>query len=304
MLCAVTLVDRICTALAGGPTQVVIDPPGSGDGFWAGAPSVLADPDGFHLAYRLRRPVDAGRGYANVVAHSVDGIRFRTVATVWARSFAAASLERPALVRRADGGWRLYVSCSTFGSTHWWVEAIDTPPGGTPAELPAGRRTVVLPGSDVSAWKDVVVSRDGDSWRMWACEHLLDQGDDEADRMRSVYLTSSDGLSWTAQRIALSPTAGSWDARGTRITSALQVGGSWIASYDGRASAAENWFERTGFACGDAPWALTPTAGPIDRGGRTLRYLSIATVPDGVRLYFEADRPDGANDLRTTFVPW
>src|SRR4029077_11880978 len=121
-----------------------------------------------------------------------------------------------------------------------WVEAVPTPEGAAPADLGNGRRTVVLPGNGVSAWKDVVVTRDGRLWRMWACEHLLDQGDDEADRMRSVYLTSADGLVWTPERVALGPTAKTWDRRGARITSAWESDGKWIASYDGRASAAQN----------------------------------------------------------------
>ena len=32
--------------------------------------------------------------------------------------------ERPALVRLADGRWRLYVSCATPGSKHWWVDSL------------------------------------------------------------------------------------------------------------------------------------------------------------------------------------
>jgi hypothetical protein len=264
---------------------------------------VVYDNGTFHLAYRLRRPVDQGRGYANVVARSSDGVHFHPVATVLASTFACASLERPALVRRADGGWRLYVSCSVPGSKQWWVEAVDTSPGGDPAELAGGRRTVVLPRSEVSAWKDVVVSRDGTNWRMWACEHLLDRGDDEADRMQSVYLTSDDGLDWTNHGVALAPTAGNWDARGARMTSAWPTDGGWLASYDGRASAAQNWFERTGLATGTSPNTFTPMAGPIDRDGRTLRYLSVAQLDDGLRLYFEAERADGANDLRTVFLP-
>ena len=135
-----------------GPDQrsrdVVIEPPGAGAGFWAGGPSVVNEDGVFHLAYRLRRPVDQGRGYANVVARSTDGVHFETVATVWPSTFDCASLERPALIRRPDGGWRLYVSCSTPGSKHWWVEAVDTPAGGEPADLQTGGRTVVLPGSD------------------------------------------------------------------------------------------------------------------------------------------------------------
>ena len=303
MLCAVTIIDRIRDALTIGPADVVVEPPGSGTGFWAGGPSVVNEGGVFHLAYRLRRPVDQGRGYANVVARSTDGVHFVPVATVLASTFECASLERPALIRRPDGGWRMYVSCSTPGSKHWWVEAIDTPPGGSAAELTHGSRTVVLPGSDVSAWKDVVVTRDGALWRMWACEHLLDQGEDQADRMRSVYLTSNDGLAWTPERVALGPTADSWDQRGARITSAWESDGKWIASYDGRASAAENWFERTGFAVGAGPDEFIPIAGPFDRDGRTLRYVTIARTDDGLRLYFETARDDGANDLRTVLVP-
>ena len=68
MLCAVTLIDRISQALTSGPATVVIEPPGTGPGFWAGGPSVVNTGGDYHLAYRLRRPVDQGRGYANVVA--------------------------------------------------------------------------------------------------------------------------------------------------------------------------------------------------------------------------------------------
>ena len=303
VLTRMTMLDKIGPALSAGPATVVIQPPGRGPGFWAGGPSVVHSDGVFHLAYRLRRPVDQGRGYANVVARSADGVHFDTVATIAAETFDCASLERPALIRRPDGGWRLYVSCSTFGSKHWWVEAVDTAPGGGISELATGTRTVVLAGDAMSAWKDVVVTRDGDDWRMWACEHLLDRGDDEADRMRSVYLTGPDGLSWTPQRIALGPSEGSWDARGVRITSAWESDGAWLATYDGRASAAENWFERTGFATGSTPDDFTPVAGPIDRDGHTLRYVTIARITGGLRVYFEAQRPDGSNDLRTVFVP-
>jgi hypothetical protein len=116
---------------------VVVEPPGSGDGYWAGAPSAVLHDGVWWLAYRLRRPIGLGRGGLDVIARSDDGVAFTTVATIAREQFDAASLERPALVP-LENGWRLYVSCSTPGSKHWWVEALDAP---TPDLLPEGRRT-------------------------------------------------------------------------------------------------------------------------------------------------------------------
>lgn len=298
------LAAEILHAIADPAARTAIEPPGSGAGFWSGGPSAVALDGEIWLAYRLRRPVTAGRGYANVVARSTDGYTFETVATVTSSQFESASLERPALVPLDGGGWRLYVSCSTPDSKHWWVETIDAPDAASLAE---GKRTVVLPGNDATAWKDVVVQRDADCWHMWACRHPLDGGDDEADRMTTWYATSDDGLTWDLIGPALEPQPGSWQQRGTRISSVVRVDGRWLAFYDGRASAAENWRERTGTAVGTGPdrfTALTagPAAGPTPQG-RTVRYLSIATLADGYQLYWEATRDDGAQDLRSAYVP-
>jgi hypothetical protein len=284
--------------LAAGEGELAVAPPGDGDGFWAGGPSVVADADGFWLAYRLRRPVDQGRGYANVVARSADGVRFDTVSTVTSAQFGCASLERPALVPLTDGGFRLYVSCSTPNSKHWWVEAVDL---GADGRVREGRQ-MILPGDTATAWKDVVVTSAGDQWQMWACRHPLDGGDDEADRMSTWHASSSDGLAWQFTGAALEPAPGGWDARGTRISTVLRVGDGWLACYDGRSSAAENWHERTGLALGRSPRSFAPVAGPTP-AGQTARYLSVAELPDGYRLYWEASRPDGAHDLRTAYVP-
>jgi hypothetical protein len=97
---------------------VVVDPPGDGPGNWAGAPSAVLDSGRHHLAYRLRAPLGAGRGIANVVAVSEDGVHFEAVATITKDRFGAESLERPALIFTTDGRWRLYVSCATPGSKH------------------------------------------------------------------------------------------------------------------------------------------------------------------------------------------
>lgn len=290
----------LLTALLSDTADVVVEPPGEGAGFWAGGPSASYVDGVWWLAYRLRRPVDQGRGYANVVARSDDGLHFTPVAVVTSEDMGAASLERPALVARPGGGWVLYVSCSTEGSKHWWVEALEA---DDPADLAQGRRTVVLPGSADEAWKDVVVRVDGAGWHMWACLHPLDGGDDEADRMSTWYFTSTDGLDWTRRSRALAPGDG-WDRRGARLATVWAgPDGTLHALYDGRASAEENWYERTGTASGTAA-ELSAGAGPVPaQPGPALRYASAVPHGDGLRVYFERTRADGAHDLRTVYVP-
>jgi hypothetical protein len=295
----VDLAESLLASVGTTTGAVAIEAPGSGPGFWAGGPSAIFSDGAYWLAYRLRRPVDQGRGYANVVARSEDGITFTTVATVTSEQFECASLERPALVRLRDGGWRLYVSCSTWNSKHWWVEAIEA---ATPEALATGTRTVVLPGDAATAWKDVVVHDVDGQWQIWACRHPLDGGDDEADRMSTWFGTSEDGLAWSMAGPALLPTPGTWDARGARLADVVRLEDSWLALYDGRASTAENWRERTGIALGTSGDKFSAALGPTPQG-EVVRYVSVVERPEGYRLYWEASRPDGAHDLRTANVP-
>jgi len=78
--------------------------------------------------------------------------------------------------------------------------------------------------------------------------------------------------------------------------------GTVIAYYDGRASAEENFAERTGIATGAGPSALA-AFGPVARspyGDGGLRYLSILDLGDSrERYYYEMSRDDGAHELRT-----
>ena len=73
--------------------DVVVPAPAPGPGNWAGAASCVLVDGTFWLAYRVRRPLDAGRGVSVVVARSADGLRFTPVCEVSREAFGAVSFE-------------------------------------------------------------------------------------------------------------------------------------------------------------------------------------------------------------------
>jgi hypothetical protein len=287
---------------------IAVEPPGSGAGFWAGGPSAVAADGGVYLAYRLRRPIGDGRGYAVAIAFAPDGERFGApIAVITKEAMGTESLERPELVRLPDGNWRLYLSCATTGTKHWRVEVTDA---AHPAEFDVRYRAVVLPGDPRKrAIKDPVITHHGGQWHMWATIHPLSDPD-ETDQMTTEYAISADGLDWAWLGTALCGRPGEWDSRGTRVT-AVRFNGPGAAGvtayYDGRATAAENYEERTGVARGADPAALMaaslPGAGPAAQspyrpGG--LRYLDLVDLPGGrTRLYYELAQRDGSHALVT-----
>jgi hypothetical protein len=291
-------------------SRVIVEPADPRPGAWVGAPSAVYDDGTWWLAYRVRKPLGQGRGVANALARSHDGVTFELVAGLGKQQFGdAESLERPSLVRDPAGGWRLYVSCATQGSKHWRVELVEA---DTVEGLATADPVPVLPGSDLQAVKDPVIRLAGGRWHLWASVHPLD--DPEAtDRMTTEHAGSDDGRSWTWTGTALAPRPGTWDARGTRITTVVLDGARSWALYDGRATAEENWEERTGLAVADgtlpdgSPRFRADGDGPLLQSPHAphgLRYADAVPLPDGsTRWFYEVSRADGGHDLRTVLLP-
>jgi hypothetical protein len=286
------------------PATVAIPAPGIGPGHWAGAPSAaLADDGTVWLAYRLRRPVGDGRGYAIGLARSTDGEHFEPVTQIAKDRFDTDSLERPALVRRPDGGWRIYLSLATPGTLHWHIVALDADDPEGLVDAPA---VSVLDGGPDLAWKDPVVRVDDGGWTMWVCLHEV-ADETEADAMTTHVASSADGLSWHLRGPVLVPHDDGWDRRGTRVAAVVRVDGREVAYYDGRASFDENWEERTGVAVADASGRLVAVDGGPHavsaEGSGSLRYVDAVPVEGGLRLFYEAATAAGAHELRTEYVP-
>jgi hypothetical protein len=84
---------------------------------------------------------------------------------------------------------------------------------------------------------------------------------------------------------------------------------STLAFYDGRASAEENWEERTGVAVGvegafgsfmaldEEPVGSSPFA------GHGLRYVCVIEWAEQLRAYYEVATADGSHELRTCVLP-
>ncbi|PRY16121.1 hypothetical protein [Kineococcus rhizosphaerae] len=267
-------------------SSILVPAPLTGAQRWAGAPSAALDHDGsLVLAHRERAGSDA-----MVLSRSDDGgATVREVARFGPEVAGAAMLERPALVRDDDGWW-LFAGFASPDSPHWWVGLLRAP---RLEDLARATVVPVLPGDATVGFKDPVVHRAADgSWRLWVCAHDLSEPGQE-DRMSTLSCTSSDGTSWSEPTTVLTGRPGTWDARGARVSAVVDG----FLAYDGRASAAENWFERTGWATLDGH--RVPDAPVTD-----VRYLDVLDLPDGSRrLFFEARTPTGDHELRTALTP-
>jgi len=267
-------------------SQLVL-PAAHGTGNWIGAASALVHGDHIYLAYRDRHPVDKGRGNRAYVARSPidDAVHFDTLCVIDKEDMDAESLERPALDVTPGGDWFLYLSCATFNSKHWRIERLRA---ARPDDLSARTREVTFPGSASFGIKDPVILR-GTELRILATRHPLTEGDENADKMVSVVAGTGEPV--------MAPAPGTWYSRGTRITAVVGD----HAYFDGRASAAQNYEERTGLARWDGA-RYVPVSGPVSSpfGGGALRYVSVAALPRGrLRLYYESAAEYGSHELRT-----
>lgn len=280
-------------------SEVAIGAPGHEAGYWVGAAGAWWHDGSVYLAYRQRQPVHLGRGQGVVVAKSSDGVHFHEIARIGKEDMDAESLERPAIVRTEEGKWRLYLSCATTGTKHWRVEMLEA---DDPRKFSYKTRQTILPGDEHWGVKDPVIVRHDSLWHMWATFHPLDERGQE-DRMETRYASSLDGIQWDWAGQALRGRDGLWDSRGARVSAVVFEKDRVVALYDGRASAEENYEERTGIAIGSEPGSLRCVG---DRAiaqsgeGKGLRYAVIVDLPGHLRRwYYELTLPDGSHELRT-----
>ncbi|MAG34948.1 MAG: hypothetical protein CL878_01655 [Dehalococcoidia bacterium] len=301
--------------------ETILEPTGTSTGYWVGAPCITYDPAQrrYLLSYRVRVPRELGRGIETRIAASHDGRAFETIWSARKEAFGSASVERFALVRRPDGsGWLLFPSYVDGADDRWRIDVIEAE---RPEAFDVRTRRQVFTAADVGVEgvKDPVVVLVGRQYHMlisyatrpagtFAREELHGTADiyNTGKTTSSTGLaTSTDGRHWQWQGEVFAPRAGTdaWDAYAARVGCIVSTPPVFTAFYDGSASVAENYEERTGLAQSwdlrryerltpDDPALVSPHA------SGSLRYLDAITVGRAVWFYYEYARPDGSHELR------
>jgi hypothetical protein len=294
---------------------LVEGPPGSGPGYWAGAPGAFSDGERVYLVYRLRWPRPRRGGELRIARG--DGEHFETIWRATREDFGSQSIERCAILR--DGRtWRLYVSYVDGIDDRWRIDVIEA---GTPDSFdPAARRLAL--GADKAnavAVKDPWVRRVGDRWWMFVSygergavdERKLHASGDAlstgAVKSETGLATSADGLRWTWEGRVFAAATKGWDKATARITTAFRGDEGWVGIYDGASDIGENYEERCGVARSAElrTWERIGSAPAIGAAGGpgTVRYVESVVFRESLLFFFERTRADGAHELCMSSAP-
>lgn len=309
--------------------MLVRAPLGEGAGWWAGAPGATFDAqtNTFFLVYRLRQPRELGRGVECRIASSDNGISFTDIWALPKSTLSALSVERASLLRGLDGRWRLYVSYVCPDDRRWRISLLEAE---EPDQFDISTLTPLLTAEDVGGEgvKDPNVFLVGRMYYMLASYATVETGlpaDAQArkhaggdiyntglTRSRTGAAVSGDGrtFQWIGDVSPIAPSdrPGVWDAYCRRIGALLPLGsGGYLAFYDGSASVAENYEEKTGTAVTfdlRTYYSLSPNQPTLvsPHAGGSLRYVDVLPVGHELFYYYELARPDGAHELRAGVV--
>jgi hypothetical protein len=292
-------------------------------GYWAGAPGVFhsANERAWYLTYRIRRPrgVEPDRGGEARIARSTDLQKWEDVWSITKDRLGSASIERCALRHGSDGLWRYFVSYVDPADGRWCVSVLKA---RAVQKLSAEKAQPVFKAQPLGleGVKDPWILDGQGIFYMLLSVALPTAATNEASHasldifntgqcLSATALAQSRDLdSWEWAGVVFAPESSGWDRYCRRINSVIPRNGKFYGFYDGSASSAENYEERTGWAVSSdlRRWeSLTPAAPLLTspRSSGSLRYVDAQALGDKVGLFYEFARPDGAHDLRLATVP-
>jgi hypothetical protein len=302
--------------LSGG--LVIREPAGLEKGYWVGAPGVFhaKDEKCFYLTYRIRRPrgIVPDRGGEARIARSTDLKHFEDIWSVTKDKYNSASIERSAIRKGLDGQWRYWTSYVDPVDGRWCVGVLK---GRVIKSLDASKVERVFSAGPLGleGIKDPYICEENGRYLMFlsvavATPKTRKESHETLDIFNTGECVSATGLavstdldSWQWQGVIFAPEKTGWDRYCRRINSVIAHGGQYFAPYDGSASEAENYEERTGLAVSSdlKSWrSLTPENPSLTspHTSHSLRYMDALVIDQDVCLFYEFARPDGAHDLR------
>ena len=315
--------SSISETLASG--KIIREPACFKNGYWAGAPGVFyaADERGWYLTYRIRRPrgVVPDRGGEARIARSTDLENWEDIWCVTKDKFGSASIERSAIHKAAGGQWHYFTSYVDPADGRWCVSCLKS--NNVRKLDPAQAKPLFKAASlDLEGIKDPWIFAHDRAFYMFLSVALSTAGTNQQSHSTlDIYNTgeclSATGLAisrdlenWQWQGVVFKPRGSGWDGYCRRINSVVPYGQKFIAFYDGSASHAENYEEKTGLAVSSdlRCWeCLTPSSPFLTspHGSGSLRYIDAqltnsprGKTQDNVAIFYEFARPDWAHDLR------
>ena len=297
---------------------VIRVPPGTGKGYWVGAPGVFFEPaeEVFYLTYRIRRPrgIEPDRGGEARIARSTDGVHFEDVWSVTKDAFSSPSIERCALRLGADGLWRYFLSYVDPADGRWCIAILRAP--SIDGFDPANVEHVFSAGDlDLEGAKDPwIMERNARFHMILSVATRTRETTVDSHATADIYNTgeckSATGLAtstdldhWTWEGVVFEPGDSGWDAYARRINSVIRTAERFIAFYDGSASHSENYEEKTGLAESQdlRNWRTLTPDGPAlvsTSASGALRYIDALVVADALFLTYEFAREEGSHELR------
>jgi hypothetical protein len=311
--------------------QVIREPVGHEQGYWAGCPGAAYDEEerAWYLTYRIRRPrgVSPDRGGEVRIARSTDLEQWDDVLTIRKDEYSSASIERSCLQRGSDGFWRYFTSYVHPDDGRWCTAMLKA---RTVAQLNPQDRQVIFTGPPLGleGVKDPWILEEGGVYHLFlSVATPTPKTSDDSHASFDIFNTgecksatalalSRDLEKWEWQGVVFAPADAGWDKYCRRLNSIAQLapaagggteGGArppcYLGFYDGSSSHLENYEEKCALAVSRdlKSWRSLSPNGPAftsPHASTSLRYVDARFANGKWHLFYEFARPDGAHDLR------
>ena len=304
--------------------DLVREPVGDEQGYWAGAPGwVWDDTDqAGYICYRIRRPrgVEPDRGGESRIAKTTDFKTFEDIWSVHKDAYESASIEKSTLRRGADGRFRYFTSYVAPEDGRWCT-TVNT--ADTVGDLDPANTQRLFNASDLGleGVKDPWILEENGRYSMFLSVAIntattSNSSHDTLDIFNTGECVSATALATSAISMNGNGKGSSSNLKATRLGTNTAVASTACCPstanttpfYDGSEGHHQNYEERTGLAVSEdlKNWTVLTPEGPCITSPHTtgsLRYIDAQPHGDDIRFLYELTRANGSHEMRMTTFP-